>query len=632
MKKPAPPRVPFSGVHRSRLVQRALVGGAASCALLFGAGSIATAQDEAPLKSPFDDDSQATTTAAASGSEFGDPVSVNGVRISDMAIKRYLVYGIGRNALDARKLQILMDHERKLRRSEVRENILDEMPDLGDAELETEIDKRMKAFDYDSTIVDRRLEKEKASFMERYPTLDYGTELRRAYKSGDWYRDQVRQTTEFDQLFFPEHPDDWPALSIEAIHQGSPQVDLVADYQREYERRLAVSVETGDPIVPEQEMMMQLMRDFVMGALWSLADVRTGSQGLEEELAMVIDGGDWRAEIRTEDVFDEMRASFAEQDIEDAKLALALMEAARQQMETAGGLIPIEEFRATVKGQRDSMKQSMFNFDFIALQGHGFPSSEAYEEHYHLVESYKKMKAKALELSADEVLSPELQAHMPIANGIMGLKRAHADTLLVSAFDFPSYSWKDNGWEQAYERATGLRAQIDAHLAKLAAQTEAQKKAKESGEKFTPESQLLGFNPWWSDFLKENSDYWDPPLPAVGKTPPSFGLKNYGAFQDKPMTRNDMKSALGESEYEHFLSNSAIVDTMFFEMEPGNVAGPFRGPKGYYIIYLKSATPPQTPLNIRQENHLAMLREDWARKSFQRYAHDALMSSDLSGL
>jgi len=192
----------------------------------------------APLTAGLTIETESFAVSAQAGdSEFGDPVTVNGVLISDLAIKRYLVYGPGRNALDARKLQILMDHERKLRRTEVREQILDQGKELDDAALEAAVDARMKDFDYDPGAVTRRLEKEKASFTERYPTLSYETELRRAYRSGDWYRDQVRQTTEFDQLFFPNHPDAWPALSIEAINLGSPQVDLIADYQKEYERR-----------------------------------------------------------------------------------------------------------------------------------------------------------------------------------------------------------------------------------------------------------------------------------------------------------------------------------------------------------------------------------------------------------
>ena len=112
------------------------------------------------------------------------------------------------------------------------------MAGASDEAVAAEVAKRMERFDLDTSFVDRRLAAEKASFQERFPTLDHEVELRRAYGSGDWYRDQVRQTMEFDQLFFPEHPDSWPMLSVEAIQGGSPQVDLIADYAREFERRL----------------------------------------------------------------------------------------------------------------------------------------------------------------------------------------------------------------------------------------------------------------------------------------------------------------------------------------------------------------------------------------------------------
>lgn len=576
-------------------------------------------------------EASAAVAAPAQDSIFGEQVSVNGVVISDLEIKRYLVYGPGRNALDARKLQILMDHERRLRRAEVAERILDDKGDMDEAALEAAVDEAMKAFDYDPGIVTRRLDKEKASFAERYPTLDYETELRRAYRSGDWYRDQVRQTTEFDQLFFPDHPDVWPALSIEAINAGSPQVDLIADYQREYERRLQVSIDTGNPIQPEQEMMMQILRDFVMGALWSLADVQTGAHGIPAELAMVIDGDDWHAEIRTEDVYEEMKDYFSVQEIEDAKFALALMEAGRQGLGKLDALLDIEAFRENIASQREQMKTSMFNFDFMALQGHGFPSSESYEQHMYLVESYKKYKASALELTEEGGLSPELAGHMTVANGIMGLAKCHADTLLVSAFDWPSFDWKENGWEEAYERSLKVRAEIDAHLAKLDAERKAIEAAKASGQAFEGE-RVMPFDQWWADFLRQNSDFWDPPLPATGKMPPEYGLKNYGAFRDQAMTRNDMKRALGESEYTHFLGNFAVVDQMFFNMEPGQVAGPFEGPHGFYIIYLRTRTAPTNPLNIRTDKHLAMLREDWLRKDFQNFCHEALAASEITGL
>lgn len=587
------------------------------------------------LASVQGDDGAAAVDAAApasASSEFGDPVFVNGERISDMSIKRYLVYGKGSLALAARKLQVLMDHEREVRREEVRDEILDEGLELGDAELETEIDERMKRFDYDPASVQRRLDKEKDSFQERYPSLDYETELRRAYTSGEWYRAQVRQTTEFDQLFFPDHPDTWPDLAVEAIHQGSPQVDLVDDYRTHYERRLAVAQETGEPIEPEQEMMMQILRDFVMGALWTLADVKTATQGIPEDLAMVIEGGDWRAEIRTEDVYQEMKDSFSPQDIADAKLSLALMEAARQKLEGQDALMPEEEFRTMVADIREQTKTSMFNMDFLALQGHGFPSAEAYEQHLRLKESFRRMHEEDLEQGEDGTVPEELQDHLPVANQIMGLAKAHADTLLVSAFDFPAFEWKEDGWSTAYDRAMQLRGEIDAYITKLGKEAERRAAAQAAGEPFEPNPDLVPFEQWWDDFLAANSDFWDPPLPVSGKPPPAYSLKNYGAFQDRPMTRNDMKRAIGESEYEHFLANDAVVDKMFGEIQQGAVGGPYRGPHGYYIIYLKSYQPPSQPLNVRREKHYGMLQEDWLRVNFREFCHEALNEASVTGV
>lgn len=135
---------------------------------LLGLVGPAFSEPAAPA-APFQADDAAEAT-----SEFGEPVFVNGVRISDMAIKRFLVYGPGRNGLDARKLQILMDHEREIRVDEVREAVAAEMAGASDEDMSAEVAKRMKRFDLDTSFVDRRLAAEKANFQERFPTLEIG--------------------------------------------------------------------------------------------------------------------------------------------------------------------------------------------------------------------------------------------------------------------------------------------------------------------------------------------------------------------------------------------------------------------------------------------------------------------------
>ena len=91
---------------------------------------------------------------------------------------------------------------------------------------------------------------------------------------------------------------------------------------------------------------MQILRDFVMGALWSLADVKTGVHGIPAELP-VIDGDDWHAEIRTEDVYRRWRSTSRSR---RSRRKLARAHGGRRQvLEKMDALLDIEAFRANAR-------------------------------------------------------------------------------------------------------------------------------------------------------------------------------------------------------------------------------------------------------------------------------------------
>ncbi|HPF14139.1 MAG: hypothetical protein H6830_05785 [Planctomycetes bacterium] len=613
-------------------------------------------------------------------SVFGEPLFVNGKRISDLAIKRFLCYGKGRNGLESLRLGLLMDQERELRHIKARERMLEEnyggkaLADLTDAqraELEQAIDAEMARFQIDPEEFEVKLAGEMKTFAERYPTLDLDTEIRRAYQSVDWWKDQIRMTLEFDQLFFPGHPDTWPDLSLEAIHQASPQFDLVADYKKYYEmrseewlkQRAAAREEalaqhfdgaTVDSLTEEQkaqledmvdevagkfmpreeDMMMALLRDAVQAILGGFVTIKTASDGLPEELLMTIEGNGLTASLTTEQVYQDMKSAFDEHDIYEAKLFLALMEAAKDKLAEEGVLKPEGPFREKqAKEKADTANMGTFgSFNFVATNAFRFPSVESYEDYNYLYDSFRDSIQASLQPDADGNLPPELAAHFPIVQGIMGIARVQSENLLVSAFDFPRNEWKENGWENAYERALSLRAEIDAYVDKLAAQEEARAKAEANGEAFEPEEVLLPFDQWWANFLDLNSDFWDPPLPAVGKSPPANSMRDKGRFQGTPTTRNDLKGYLGESPYSHFLWDANAVDSIFFDVPKGAVGGPFRGPQGYIITYVKDKVGPTKTLSLRDERTLQALQEDYTQLAFRRFCHDALNAADVSGL
>lgn len=610
---------------------------------------------------------------------FGEPLYVGAKRITDMEIKRFLCYGKGRNALEARKLGTLMQQEWELRVFETRNLLLDEqfdgraLEDLGDAEqadLQRQVDEILSRFEFDVEEYEDRLMREEKQFYERFPTLNLETEIARAYQSTQWYKDQVRQTLQFDDLFFKGHPDDWPAITIEATHQGSPEFDLVDDYARNHVLRLdlwhekrattetelltvhfggvakdaltapdakrlkeMVDEEHGRFEPREDEMMMGLLRDFVMEALNNLVEVKTSIHGLPPHILMTVEGGGFEAELLlTEDVYQEMRHAFNDHDIEEAKTFLALTEATRQKLIAQGAYLGDDEFRAQFDDLSGQMENTMFQMDFLALQGHQFPSVESFYNHLRLLESYKTTIQDSLALDANGQPTPAMQAHMPIANGIMGLAKCQVEVLLVSAFDHPNNRWKENGWAAAEAGALELRKQIDTYLDRLAQQEQERHLAASEGRNAEIDESLKPFDQWWSELLDLNSEYWDPPLPVSGKMPAAVGMKNRGRFQGVAMTRNDMKRALGESSYTHYLDDFALVDEIFFNVEPGTVAGPFLGPQGFYICYLKAKNAPTNPLRLNNEKHLGMVQEDFARVSFTEFSHACLEQAEVRGL
>ncbi len=634
-------------------------------------------EGEAPASAPVE---EVAVTADEEGSIFGEPLIVNGKRISDTAIKRFLCYGKGRNGLESLRLGLLMDQERELRAIKARDRMLEdnyggkmlaELSEDQKNELDAALAAEMSRFDLDPREYEIRYDKEAGSFKERYPTLDLTVEIRRAYKSMDWWQDQIRMTMEFDQLFFPGHPDGWPDLSLEAVHGASPQFDLVEDYTKWYTMRveaweksraeaqaaaliehfdgadvdslddeqkasLLVMVDeaAGAFVEREQDMMMAVLRDAVQAMLAEFVVIKTASEGLPEETLMTIEGHGLNNSLTTEQVWQDMKGAFDSQDIYEAKLFLALHAATKDRMEAEGILKPIEPFLAKLAEQKIATANAgtFGSQSFVAVSAYRFPSVESFQDYSYLFDSFRESVDERLSLRADGAVPQELVDHFPIVQGIMGIARVRAETLLVSAFDEPNNTWIDGGWQMAYDKAMALRAEIDDYQVKVEAQAVARATAETKGETYSPEEELQPFDVWWARFLDLNSDFWDPPMPSSGKMPPANSMRDKGRFQGTPTTRNDMKNHLGESAYTHYLWDNAAVDSIFFDVPQGSIGGPFQGPKGYFITYVKQKVPATKRLGLKDARTFKALQEDYAALLFRRYSHESLRNAELSGL
>ena len=84
-----------------------------------------------------------------------------------------------------------------------------------------------------------------------------------------------------------------------------------------------------------------------------------------------------QAKIETLDAWQEFEKDFTPEDIREAKLLLALQVAVTDQLQAEGIRRPWSEFSDLLAQTKQSLSGGMFSFDFLALQGHNFPSMES---------------------------------------------------------------------------------------------------------------------------------------------------------------------------------------------------------------------------------------------------------------
>ena len=109
-----------------------------------------------------------------------------------------------------------------------------------------------------------------------------------------------------------------------------------------------------------------------------------------------------------------------------------------------------------------------------------------------------------------------------------------------------------------------------------------------------------------------------------------------GTFGNKPQTRNQLMGYLNESEYRMFLYGPLLTDHIFFEQKMGSIAGPFRGPKGYYISRITGKTPPTRPLDLKEPVHREIVVHYYLKNSMNaraaRLLEEGLAAGKVTGV
>jgi len=505
-----------------------------------------------------------------SSKNLGGAMKIHGAEVTENDLRRYLCYGVGGKHLDALKFEIISRQE-IAKRKEAGEDVSALV--VSDAE------------------VDKMLEKQRKDFLLKYPTLDFPTEVGRAYLSLDVYRDEVRRTLLFDKIFFPEDPEKWPSVTSEAIIMASSGRDFIDDSIESYKARKQMMVDQNlEELPPDDPLLVDTLRSWVLEALNSFSLIQSDVTTLPADTLMIVEG----VPIKVDQVWKVIEPHVTWDQIAHGRRFLALLGVAEHELTKLGMMIPKEEFEANFM-PNVPYANALVAYEMVALVLQGFPSMQANVRYERALRSYKKSIAE--ELASNEKLQPYLQR----ANQIAGAAKIDAEVILSSAYDYPNSRWKVDGWKSAETKARSLKKQLD-----------------EGAE--------------WGDILELHSDFWDPPMPEVGQKP-QFGMTFKGRFGTH--TRNQFVGDLTESDFTTFVTGRCIADKIFFEQQGGTISDVLEGEKGYYIARVNSRSPAGSGLNLQVPVNRDFLVNFVSMSRFGAFARqlltDAIAKGEVSG-
>ena len=578
-------------------------------------------------------------------SMFGEPLYVNEKRVTDEDIKLWLIYGPCRLQLDMYKIGLILDDEIGRQAKEAAEKAIaaqeKEKPygskDLRGKAMADELKKQLSLLHEKYDIKDKEFADEYQDtiddFHKTYPVLNIPAEISRAFRSVEWYGEQLRQTMLFDRVFLPANPDEWPAVTLESMRADTPGDIWYNDAKTSYEARKKRAEQNAGKLPKEDTIYLQLTRQIVRDAMFHLMDFRTAPDGIAPGLAFWADAnGDGKPEVEVtiDQLWNKVADTVTPTEVAEAKQWFVTTMATRDRLEKDGGLLSPADCKKSIDEMTKGYEGGSYSLELLATKTYYFPSVENYVEYHCLREGFHKLIAAKLEPGPGGDISPALREYFDRANKVMGLGQVDCEVMLVSAMDMPNFKWKPDGWAKARTLANEVKAQIEQNQKDYNDQRAKAAAAQASGKEYKPEKEILEPYRFWSQMIDDHSEYWDPPAPeGPGKRGSDVGMKKRGRFG--PKFRNDLINFVGENVYTEWVMGGAITDSMFFDQAENSVAGPFKGPLGYYLTRVNRRTPPTRPLNLAEPKHVELLRDDYLRWAFIQYAKEAVASAKLKG-
>lgn len=567
-------------------------------------------------------------------SEFGAPLRVGGVRVPDTEIRLWLVYGPGHERVEARKTRWLCAHTleriaaREASAGPRRTNALTTSANtantLGDTRARAnepadgvsaaERAASLSRLRERCAVTEAELELEYGravdEFLVRNPGRGLEAELGRAHRSSTWFRDELRVQLEFDKLFFPEAPYEWPDETWAALAELFP--DNVGLTPREQHARVGVggwrTLRTSEPLRLDE------LRQRVRAQLETTCRFRTSPEGLSPGLALTADfDGDGCVDVSAtvDELWREVRDTVEPWETVEIRRWLATCHATRQRLESEGAHVTPDE-RARAADFLRERGTILFETSPAGAANARFPWPQMHTEYFVLSEIFR---AHARTQKAPAVVSAASveRASWKHAGGTVNV-----EVLLAPALDIPRNRWIEGGWNAAHARAEEWLARIDDNTRAWNARAKDGRAAR-AVEPFV----------FWNRLLDEESGWWDPPDPRGGVL--ARAPRNHGRFYER--TWDELRALLGETDYTDWVHGESTAERVFFELEPGeHVTGPWRCALGWCLVRVGTRAPPARLLDAADPRDRAVIDDDEQCAAFAAYTREAQRRVRVEGL
>jgi hypothetical protein len=477
-------------------------------------------------------------------------IEINGTALPTDALKRETVFLAGGNLIELKILEFIVEEWRD--------------------RLIKEEGKKSEQFEIDNDKIEVELKKNLHEFAIKYPGLDFWEVVRsQTGIAKHRYIHQRRVTMMFDKVFMPGPPDEWPAITAEAVKAGAQGSDGEQFWD-------GLKKNGRDEKGQAREMpafWMDMIRKMLVGQLKKWSDIKYPADGLPAGVVLDVNGRRWS----TDDAFAQVKEGLFLQDMETAISELVCREALKQELVAKDSYLSDAEFVEQFSEYRKQFDSTLFNTEMIARAFKGYPTLEAFRTRWRLMKSYEDMIAKSVN---DDLL----QAHADQHKRFFADGSVNVDVIAFLGKDQRSGAWVANGMAAA-------RARADQALA-----------------------EIRGAQKTFDQTLDARGEYFQ-----MDKERGRLGSKSL----------NELRRSLRESEYTDLLQGFSLGYFIYYEAEVGKVLGPVKGTDAWYLVRVNSRAPAKQPVSVKDERNRELVKQDFLTHRFLEWSKDVLDRADV---